>query len=382
MDALTRGLKKVTLKLGTREEHDRKMKEKLDSDRRARALRGAETRRINKAARDAELSKSKLTPAQRAKLGPDASRVAETSRSRLVPAQQAQPVPGAVGAVETNAIPTVDTTTSHIAPAAAPSLPTVPKVSNEMPGTSPATGSEQPSFPQLLQQHLDYYDDSVEQKYVGTMEGLLDEPRLEGQHTAAVNPPQSTHGTQPGPSSAAIPEAVPEPPAAAAPHFDFPTYTAPPLAAVPAPTTAPAPAPAPLPFQPPTTNTFFNPSYAPQQPQQPPTHSRQSSSGSLYRFVPVMDDTTPPSSRPSSSACGASYQPSPVGSAQKSGPDVADRQLPVFSATGRIPFASSGPADAGAAAPQVVGGGSRLKSEMDVDGDVENGWEVPETPEK
>jgi histone deacetylase HOS3 len=93
MDALTKGLKKVTLKLGTREEHDRKMKEKLDSDRRARALKGAETRRINKAARDAELSKSKLTPAQRAKLGPEAARVAEASNSRSAPAQQPQPQP-------------------------------------------------------------------------------------------------------------------------------------------------------------------------------------------------------------------------------------------------------------------------------------------------
>jgi hypothetical protein len=100
-----------------------------------------------------------------------------------------------------------------------------------------------------------------------------------------------------------------------------------------------------------------------------------------------MDDTTPPSSRPSNSARAASYQPSPAGSVQKSSPDGADRQLPVFSATGRIPFASSGPADAGAAQPQVVGGGSRLKSEMemDVDGDVGKSggaWEVPETPEK
>ena len=94
-----------------------------------------------------------------------------------------------------------------------------------------------------------------------------------------------------------------------------------------------------------------------------------------------MDDTTPPSSRPSSSARAASYQPSPAGSVQKQSPDGAERQqLPVFSATGRIPFASSSPADVGAAASQVVGGGSRLKDEMDVDGG--QGWEMPETPEK
>ena len=68
--------------------------------------------------------------------------------------------------------------------------------------------------------------------------------------------------------------------------------------------------------------------------------------------------------------------------------NATDRQLPVFSATGRIPFASSNPAaDAGAAAPQGVGGGSRLKDEMEMDGDGDvgmggSGWEVPETPEK
>lgn len=377
MDALTRGLKKFTLKLGTREEHDRKMKEKLDSERRARALKGAETRRINKAARDAELSKSKLTPAQRAKLGPGAANVTEASKSTLPPAQQPQPEPDAARVPEVNAVPAVETIAPHSAPA--PSLPPASVGSNEAPGTSSAASSEQPTFPQLLQQHFDNFDDSVERNYVSTMERLLNEPPLEGQHTAAANPPQTTYGSPLAPPSAAIAEAAPAPPTEVTPYFNIPTYTAPPLPAVSAPTTAPAPAP--LPVQSSATNTFFNPSYAPQQPQQPPTHSRQSSSSSLYRFVPIMDDTTPPSSRPSSSARAASYQPSPAGSVQKQSPDGAERQqLPVFSATGRIPFASSSPADVGAAASQVVGGGSRLKDEMDVDGG--QGWEMPETPEK
>jgi histone deacetylase HOS3 len=381
MDALTRGLKKVTLKLGTREEHDRKMKEKLDSERRTRALKGAETRRINKAARDAELSKSKLTPAQRAKLGPGTASVTEASKSKLVPAQRAEPAPDAARVPEINAVLAVETITPHVAPAAPPA----PMAVNEMPGTFSAAGFEQPTFPQLVQQHRDNYDDSRERTHWSTVEN----PREEQHHM--VNDPsvqQTTYGVQPIPPSAALPEAFPEPVTNAAPHFNIPTYTAPPLPAVSAPTTAPAPAPAPASIEPPTMNTFFNPSYAPQKTQQQPAHSRQSSSGSLYRFVPIMDDTTPPSSRPSSSARGPSYQPSPAGSAQKSSPHERDssarengeRQLPVFSATGRIPFASSGPADAGAAAPQVVGGGSRLKDEMDVDG--VQGWEVPETPEK
>ncbi|KAK3051226.1 histone deacetylase [Extremus antarcticus] len=53
LDALTSSMKKVTLKVGTREEHDRKQKEKLDAERRARALKAAETRRTNAAAKKA-----------------------------------------------------------------------------------------------------------------------------------------------------------------------------------------------------------------------------------------------------------------------------------------------------------------------------------------
>jgi histone deacetylase HOS3 len=50
VDSLTSGFKKVTLKVSTtREQHDLKQKEKLDAERRARALKGAETRRLNAA---------------------------------------------------------------------------------------------------------------------------------------------------------------------------------------------------------------------------------------------------------------------------------------------------------------------------------------------
>lgn len=54
VENLTSGMKKITLKVsGTKEEHDRRQKEKLDAERRARALKGAETRRINAAAKKA-----------------------------------------------------------------------------------------------------------------------------------------------------------------------------------------------------------------------------------------------------------------------------------------------------------------------------------------
>lgn len=53
VDALTTGIKKITLKVGSREEHERKQKEKEAAERRARALKGAETRRVNAAAKKA-----------------------------------------------------------------------------------------------------------------------------------------------------------------------------------------------------------------------------------------------------------------------------------------------------------------------------------------
>jgi histone deacetylase HOS3 len=57
VDALTAGMKKVTLnlKVGSREESERRQKERLEkeaAERRARALKGAETRRFNKAAKE------------------------------------------------------------------------------------------------------------------------------------------------------------------------------------------------------------------------------------------------------------------------------------------------------------------------------------------
>ena len=82
---------------------------------------------------------------------------------------------------------------------------------------------------------------------------------------------------------------------------------------------------------------------------------------------------------------GSLKKPSPPDRAA-SARDVADRALPVFSATGRIPFAeNAGASPTGAGAVQAMGGGSRLKDEMDVDSDgrkFENVWEVPETPDK
>ncbi|KAK3672060.1 histone deacetylase [Recurvomyces mirabilis] len=51
VDRLASGLKKISLNVGTREESERKVAEKEAAERRARALKGAETRRVNAAAK-------------------------------------------------------------------------------------------------------------------------------------------------------------------------------------------------------------------------------------------------------------------------------------------------------------------------------------------
>ncbi|KAI6812874.1 Arginase/deacetylase [Hortaea werneckii] len=81
MDRLANGMKRITLKgpRGTREEHDRKVKEREAAQRRERALKGAETRRVNAAARkaaatgttsaSAPVSAKETVPAQSAMAG-------------------------------------------------------------------------------------------------------------------------------------------------------------------------------------------------------------------------------------------------------------------------------------------------------------------------
>lgn len=334
MDALTKGLKKVTLKLGTREEHDRKMKEKLDAERRARALKGAETRRINKAAKEAkeaQMADAKLTPAQRAKLGPEGVR-----SENVKPAVPQEPV--------------------AILPKPEPEIsqPLPPMEQNPMAGVS-------------------------------TMQGMADpEPQ---NNNASIMP--TTSG---------------------APQFIIPSYQAPAAAPIPAPAPAPAPPPAAAPEAPQPEVPVIQPQSA--TPPLPFPQSRQSSTGSIYRFVPVMNETTPPQSRPSTAARMTSspklnapessqFNPS---AAILSGPAVLDRQLPVFSATGPIPFAApptgasakegvppSGPlsGDAsgmpGAVASQGHFNAGRLSHEApagvgpEADVDI---WAVPETPKK
>ncbi len=62
VDGLTSGMKRISIKVGTKEEHDRKQKERLDADRRARALKAAETRRTNAAAKKAAAAGASNAP--------------------------------------------------------------------------------------------------------------------------------------------------------------------------------------------------------------------------------------------------------------------------------------------------------------------------------
>ncbi|KAK4498996.1 hypothetical protein PRZ48_009507 [Zasmidium cellare] len=89
VDTLASGMKKITLKVSsTKEEHDRKQKEKLDAERRARALKGAETRRVNAAAKKAAKEagvpqKPPSAPARTGMATPEPQTAAATSTTHI-----------------------------------------------------------------------------------------------------------------------------------------------------------------------------------------------------------------------------------------------------------------------------------------------------------
>ncbi|KXS98882.1 hypothetical protein AC578_10859 [Pseudocercospora eumusae] len=89
VDSLASGMKKITLKVSsTKEEHDAKQKAQLDAKRRATALKGAETRRVNAAAKKAAQANATAQAAPARSTGPP---------SKAIPAppvaQPSQPVP-------------------------------------------------------------------------------------------------------------------------------------------------------------------------------------------------------------------------------------------------------------------------------------------------
>ncbi|PPJ49651.1 hypothetical protein CBER1_02154 [Cercospora berteroae] len=102
VDGLANGIKKITLKApASKEEHERRQMEKLNADRRARALKGAETRRVNAAAKKAAQS-SAQSSAQ-----PAAQASAPKPGSKIAPGIHAvEPAPPAVIAAHVAAAPT------------------------------------------------------------------------------------------------------------------------------------------------------------------------------------------------------------------------------------------------------------------------------------
>lgn len=331
MDALTQGLKKVTLKVGSREDHDRKMKERLDSERRARALKGAETRRVNKAAREAKLAEPKITPAQRARIGPETGKVEESKPESALAFQETTP--------QTHTSPQ---------PASASAQPQEVQQSEAINANTPQTSAAvQPLSDNIQLPHP--------------------EPVLQQFNVPVYQPPQTTTV----PALAPAPATTISPPSPTSIQLNPATFQAPPQQQQQQPQQSTPPAP---------------------RPQQLQSHSRQSSSSSLYRFVPVMN-ATPPSSRPSSSARAFSYpeppadsnsnalnKPSPPDRAA-SAHDANDRPLPVFSATGPIPFAQPTEAKATQDAPATAVHTHTSGDANAVAGSADT-WEVPETPEK
>ncbi|KAF7193501.1 Histone deacetylase HOS3 [Pseudocercospora fuligena] len=88
VDSLTSGMKKVTLKVSsTKEEHDAKQKAQLDAKRRATALKGAETRRVNAAAKKAAQANAT------AQAAPKVAHAAPKAVPAPPAAQPVQPVP-------------------------------------------------------------------------------------------------------------------------------------------------------------------------------------------------------------------------------------------------------------------------------------------------
>lgn len=123
IDDLTTGMKKVTLKVGTREEHDRKQKEKVDAERRARALKGAETRRVNAAARKARAEQEKERETGAGVPAP----MVPNSEAETAPKQQdrpsAQPMQSGDPAMLAQSLPVATAQT----PAAVPEVPVAPE---------------------------------------------------------------------------------------------------------------------------------------------------------------------------------------------------------------------------------------------------------------
>ncbi|RMY16029.1 hypothetical protein D0868_00557 [Hortaea werneckii] len=384
MDRLANGMKRITLKgpRGTREEHDRKVKEREAAQRRERALKGAETRRVNAAARKAAATGA--TPA------PAPASVKET-----IPAQSAM-----AGATQPGA---GDDDTLHHGGGMQPA--TMPNEAYEVPAPV-----QVPQTQMASNQHTPAVDNAME----GAIEDMSARPGIvpQGQqpdlHNAAAMKSPTAEADQIFPSQQMPSDSDPQNGVSRPRTVDEPPPTLMDALAPPADDRVPPPPPASdgLPTAPPPEALAREPTTAKKAPSQhampvvPDSAARQlmqendlAQSGTtdlqqqqqqqqrrLWDDEPSTASLASPSVRPFSSS-----------SAAKSSVD-GKPQLPVWSSTGPIPFGSrtGGPAAAptAEAASTSASTSSQTTADVSSEGDGAAGkagqerdvWAVPETP--
>ncbi|KAK5111514.1 hypothetical protein LTR85_011862 [Meristemomyces frigidus] len=159
VENLTSGMKKISLKLGSREEHDRKQKDREAAERRARALKGAETRRVNAAAKKAQ--QQQQPPAKAGSQGGVPMREGPPPPSAILPAPMETGIPSASvapyaeGLATTAAARPTEPTLSEYAPvngsaAEAGSSPAVPLDAPTVPSTEPMGQQQSAAQPRSL----------------------------------------------------------------------------------------------------------------------------------------------------------------------------------------------------------------------------------------
>ncbi|KAI7160182.1 hypothetical protein KC316_g13971 [Hortaea werneckii] len=386
MDRLANGMKRITLKgpRGTREEHDRKVKEREAAQRRERALKGAETRRVNAAARKAAATGTTSAPASASAKGID-------------PAQSAM-----AGATQQGA---GDDDTLHHGGGMQPA--TKPNEAHEVPRPAPV---QVPHTEMASNQHTPAVDNAME----GAIEDMSARPGIvpQGQqpdlHNAAAMKSPTAEAEQIFPSQQMPSDSDPQNGVSRPRTVDEPHPTLMDTLAPPADDRLPPPPPASdgLPTAPPPEAVVPEPTTAKKAPSQhampvvPDSAARQlmqendlAQGGTtdlqqqlqqqqqrrLWDDDPSTASTlASPSVRPSSSSSLA---------ATRGGVDPKP-QLPLWSSTGPIPFGSrtGGPAaaptaEAESASSQTTagvsseGGGAAGKT-----GQEKDVWAVPETP--
>ncbi|CAK4031877.1 Hypothetical predicted protein [Lecanosticta acicola] len=197
VDNLTSGMKRITLKVsGTKEEHDRKQKEKLDAERRARALKGAETRRVNAAAKKAALEERAAAPNNASGAAPSTAQPSSEPVAAPIHPGDAMQVDEATGNARSGPVAEADWSVSAVPiaqeqHAVDSALHAV--AANGMDSTQAAPHAGHPMAFNAPVRDLDLpvYTNSGGRTNVS--------PALHSAETMAAIPPSSTVGTSPGP---------------------------------------------------------------------------------------------------------------------------------------------------------------------------------------